>query len=100
MFYKTALYVAVERFNIEIIKLLLTNNKLDTNLLCIQIQIFFWHFGFYLCMELYYILSHKTAILLAFENESIEIIKILLTDNKINLNNNQYGITTYLLMKF
>ena len=31
-FYKTPLYLAVENENIEIIKLLLSNDKLDTNL--------------------------------------------------------------------
>ena len=31
--YKTALYLAVEKENIEIIKLLLTNDKLDINLI-------------------------------------------------------------------
>ena len=31
--YKTALYLAVENENIEIIKLFLTNNKLDINIL-------------------------------------------------------------------
>ena len=30
--YKTALYLAVEEGNIEIVKLLLTNDKLDINL--------------------------------------------------------------------
>ena len=30
-FYKTALYLAIEKENIEIVKLLLTNNKLDIN---------------------------------------------------------------------
>ena len=32
-FYKTALYLAVEKENIEIVKLLLTNDKLDINIL-------------------------------------------------------------------
>ena len=31
-FYKTALYLAVEKENIEIVKLLSTNDKLDINL--------------------------------------------------------------------
>ena len=30
-FYKTALYLAIEKDNIEIVKLLLTNNKLNIN---------------------------------------------------------------------
>ena len=31
-FYKTALYTAIENYNIEIIKLLLTNANLDINI--------------------------------------------------------------------
>ena len=37
LFYKTALYLAVEKGNIEIIKLLLSNDKLDINILNILI---------------------------------------------------------------
>ena len=32
-FYKTALFLAVEKENIEIVKLLLTNDKLDINII-------------------------------------------------------------------
>ena len=35
-FNKTALYLAVEKENIEIVKLLLTNDKLDPNILNIK----------------------------------------------------------------
>ena len=35
--YKTALYSAVEKENIEIIKLLLSNDQIDVNYLCILI---------------------------------------------------------------
>ena len=41
--YKTALYLAVENENIEIIKLLLTNNRLDINVLNI-LYLFFLKF--------------------------------------------------------
>ena len=40
IFYKTALYLAVEKENIEIVKLLLTNDKLDINIINI-LNIFF-----------------------------------------------------------
>lgn len=41
IFYKTALYAAVEKENIDIIELLLTNEKININILNIQsIQIF------------------------------------------------------------
>ena len=42
--YKTALYLAVEKGNIEIVRLLLTNDKLDINLLNI-LNIFSIKFG-------------------------------------------------------
>ena len=35
LFYITALYLAVQRGNIEIIKLLLSNDKIDPNIICI-----------------------------------------------------------------
>ena len=38
--YKTALYLAVEKENIEIVKLLLTNDKIDINLTYITYRIF------------------------------------------------------------
>lgn len=38
-FHKTALTIAIEKANIEIIKLLLTNNKLDVNVPYIPIYI-------------------------------------------------------------
>ena len=34
-FNKTALYLAVEKENIEIVKLLISNNKTDPNIICI-----------------------------------------------------------------
>ena len=43
IFYKTALYLAVEKENIEIIKLLLNNDKLDINIINI-LNIFFIKF--------------------------------------------------------
>ena len=33
LFYKTAFYLAVEKENLEIIKLLLTNDKIDINII-------------------------------------------------------------------
>ena len=44
MFYKTAFCLAVEKENIEIIKLLLTNESLDINLHNILMNIFFIEF--------------------------------------------------------
>lgn len=39
-FYKTAFYVAVEKENIDIIKLLLSNDKIDVNIPCISLYFF------------------------------------------------------------
>lgn len=54
--------------------------------MCSKSNIFFWHFKLYDYMKLNNILFHKTAFQLAFEKEIFEIIKILLTNNKLNLN--------------
>ena len=35
LFNKTALYLAVEKENVEIVKLLISNNKIDPNIICI-----------------------------------------------------------------
>ena len=41
IFYKTALYLAIEKENIEMVKLLLTNDKIDVNeVYTVYIQIF------------------------------------------------------------
>ena len=42
IFYKTALFLAVEKESIEIVKLLLTNDKLDINIINI-LNIFFYN---------------------------------------------------------
>ena len=41
---KTALYLAIEKGNIEIIKLLLKNNELDINCININIAIFSYNY--------------------------------------------------------
>ena len=38
IFFKTALYLAVEKENIDIIKLLLTNDKIDVNIINIYFK--------------------------------------------------------------
>ena len=142
--YKTALYLAVEKENIEIVKLLLTNDKLDMNIInilnlffiklkmiffnFIQNHIFQWYSKSYLSMifkiisfneiqnhifqynsksylsitfkiisfnriqnhifqwNFNIIIIYKTALYLAVEKENIEIIKLLLTNDKLDIN--------------
>ena len=40
LIYKTALYYAIENENIEMVKLLLTNDKIDVNILNVFIKIY------------------------------------------------------------
>ena len=61
---KTALYLAVEKGNVDIVKLLLSCNKLDINITN----------------------NGKTALFLAVEKENAEIVKLLLTHDKIKVN--------------
>ena len=70
---KTALCLAVEKENIEIIKLLLTNDTL-----IIDVLNTYSGDG----------VNNKTALSLAVEKENIEIIKLLLTNVGINILNN------------
>lgn len=65
---KTALYLAVEIKNIEIIKLLLSNERINVNILNKSES------------------GNKTTLHLAVEKEYIEIIKLLLNNKEIEIN--------------
>lgn len=67
-FYKTLLYSAVEKENIDIIELLLTNSELDLN-------------AFSQLEE-----EEETALFKAIQVGNIDIIKILLANDKIDVN--------------
>lgn len=77
-FHKTALYIAIEKGNIEIVKLLLKNEKIDVN---ISNRIKWHESGTDNCNQ-----YEKTALFLAIEKENIEIIELLLSNNKIDVN--------------
>ena len=68
IFHKTALYLAVEKENIKIIKLLLSNNKIDVNIINKSNK------------------DEKSALHLAVQKESVEITKSLLSFKNIDIN--------------
>ena len=72
------------------IKLLLTSEKIDVNVLnMIFDQIIEWNFNFYLPIQFhpnFFYYNKTTAFSLANEKESIEIIKLLLTNDKLDVN--------------
>ena len=109
--------MAIEKENIEIVKLLLANDKLDINILNI-LNIFLLHSKLYHSITFKIILFnyiesiffneiqnhifqwnknyifqwdsdiwfHKSALYLAVEKENIEIVKLLLTNDKLDIN--------------
>ena len=69
---KVALYAAVEKNNVEIVKLLLANEKIDVNFSNHHINnIIGWK---------------KTALYTAVKNENIDIVKLLLSNKNIDVN--------------
>ena len=68
LLYKTALYLAVEKKNLKIIKLLLSNDKIDVNIINKSSK------------------DEKSSLHLAVQRESIEIIKSLLSFKKTKIN--------------
>ena len=75
--YQTALHLAIEKENIEIIKLLLATNKLDKNILVIIITIF-------IALSILYF--YEIINILKNEKEKTEIIKYLLVYDYLNIN--------------
>ena len=75
---KSLLIYAIEKENVEIIKLLLSYSQIDPNIVAILIDIIF--------MMVFIIISYKTALIVAIEKNNIEIINLLLSCQKIDLN--------------
>ncbi|KAK8843546.1 hypothetical protein M9Y10_024602 [Tritrichomonas musculus] len=72
---KTALFRAVQKENIEIVKLLLSFDKINVNTICSYE---------YHDLEEWWV--ERTSLFLAIENNNIEIIKLLLSIEDINVN--------------
>ena len=72
---KTALFLAVEKENFEIVKLLLSNENVDVNCSC----------SFEYDPE-HHIKEEQTPLLMAVSKQNIEIIGLLLSNNKIDVN--------------
>ncbi len=80
---KTALFIATELKNIEIIKVLLSSEKIDVNIIN-EIDIYY-----YQCSSkniIRSICSKKTVLYFAVEKGYNKIVKILLSNNKIDVN--------------
>ena len=75
---KTGLHTAVENENIEIIKLLLSNDKIDVNSHSIL--------NFIFSNKIILIIVNVTALHKAIELENEEIVKLLLNNNRIDVN--------------
>lgn len=80
------MYLTIEKENIEIVKLLLNNDKIDININNREIEA---HNSVTATIRKIAMLKEKTALFLAVEKENIEIIKLLL--NKENLLINEYN---------
>ena len=66
---ESPLFFAVEKKNTEIVKLLLSNDKIDVNILC---------------KDRYS--QNETALLRAIKNDDLEIVRLLLLNKNININ--------------
>lgn len=71
-FYKTALCIAIQNKNADIVKLLLTNKARHSN-----------HKNFHMIPNLNF---REEALIKAIEYETIEIVKILLTNEELDIN--------------
>lgn len=80
---KTALHVAVEKGNIEIVELLLSNPNININILSISKYFFFIKIGI---VVFFLIFVHRTALHIAIDKENMEIIKLLLENTNIDIN--------------
>ena len=84
---KTSLYRAIEIGNIEIVNLLLLNNRIDVN-----IKNKFHKFLRECSDGQTYVHLERTALNLAIINENIEIVKLLLINDSIDINLSNYDM--------
>ena len=79
------LYLAVEKENLEIIKLLLSNDKIDINILNIFINIFI-KFTIKYFNDIKNQLFHQTVLHNSVIKQNIDMVKVLLVNSKIDIN--------------
>lgn len=82
---KTALHIAIENKNIEIVDYLLSHPKIDANIKCEYYE--YNKIKHYNGYESSWHKTEKTPLILAAEKQSTDIIKLLLSQSKIILNN-------------
>ena len=90
--YKTAFYLAVEKESIEIVKLLLTNDKLDINVLNI------FH-NFYIIFKIFFNII-QNHIFQYYSKSYLSMIFKIISFNIIQNHIFQYNSKSYLSMKF
>ena len=87
---KTAFFIAVEKGNIEVVKLLLKNKNLDINLMNHEEHKISWLYQGWANTILYephnWKSFHKNALHIAIEKENIEILNLLLQNEKLDVN--------------
>lgn len=82
---KTALYYAVEKRKTDAVKALLTNDNIDVNIICgeEECEVYEDEDGY---PNQRTIITGETALHRAVQNGSIEIVKLLLSNPKIDIN--------------
>lgn len=78
-FNRTSLYRAIELDNIDIVKLLLAQPKIDVNSGIKEISVSYYD-------DKKDVMLNKSPLYLAVENENIGMVKILIEQSKVNVN--------------
>lgn len=81
---KAALHICVQKRNKKIVNLLLQNQNIDINMKLLSY--YKSNEGDFLCESEHESKREKTALLLAIEENEIEIVKLLLSNDKIDIN--------------
>ena len=92
MIKKTALHIAIENENIELIQLLLNTNNIDVNIKTYEsFDLQRWVDYTNFCRDAvsydkYFISTEKTALYIATEKNNLEIVKLLINHKDIQVN--------------
>lgn len=84
---KTALHLAIENKNTEIVSILLKHPKINVNVLKLEKKYLYDKiFGYANTKKIYKTRFIKTALFAAIENDDVEMVRLLLTAPKIDVN--------------